>query len=154
MDAHHHDAAPGAAEAEGDDPRPVYEGDWQTATGAQKGAHSEAVRQWKLRQGLPVGGRMGAGSSQPVPRLPSAQPGSDPTRTVLEGIRDDTKALASDRIRASQALIALDRGDAEQGAQDSDLVQLRAVLETLDPTERLAWLQGERAEHVGAMPQA
>ena len=138
MDTHHHH--------EHDDPRPVYQGDWQSATGVQKGAHSEAVRQWKLRQGLPVGGRMPSGSEQPVPRIPSAAPGDAASRRVLEGIRDDAKALASDRIRATQALIALDRGE-EQAVQDSDLVQLRAVLETLDPSERLAWLQGERLAH-------
>jgi hypothetical protein len=151
-----------AAEAEtGDpDPRPVYAGDWKTATGAEKGAHAEAVRQWKLRNGVPVGGRMAAGSEQPVARKatpdaapPSAPPGDAASRRVLEEIRDDHRALASDRIRAAQQLIALDRGQEAQGAGDSDLVTLRSVLELLTPTERLAWLQGERAEHAaGSAP--
>jgi hypothetical protein len=153
-----------AAEAEtGDpDPRPVYAGDWKTATGAEKGAHAEAVRQWKLRNGVPVGGRMAAGSEQPVarkatPDAPSAgappPPADAASRRVLEEIRDDHRALASDRIRAAQQLIALDRGQEAQGAGDSDLVTLRSVLELLTPTERLAWLQGERAEHAaGSAP--
>ncbi len=145
--------SPGSPTAEdpyADAPRPVFQGDWNSATGKQKGDHSERVREWRRRQEAKGGGRMGAASGQPVSRTTSAPSPSgpaDPTRTVLEGIRDDTKALASDRIRASQALIALDRGDAEAGVQDSDLVQLRLVLEQLTPEERLAWLQGERAEH-------
>ena len=89
---------------------------------------------------------MGAASEQPVSGIapsPAALGPVDQTRAVLEGIRDDPQALASDRIRAASTLIALDRGE-EQHAVDSDLVQLRAVLETLQPEERLAWLQGER----------
>ena len=131
-----------------DDPKPVFDGDWQSATGVQKGQHSERVRQWRKRQAAKGQSPMGAASGQPVSRTSPV----DPTRTVLEAIRDDPKALASDRIRASQALIGLDRGEEQAGVQDSDLVQLRAVLETLPPEERLAWLQGERAEHaaVGA----
>ena len=130
-----------------DDPKPVFDGDWQSATGVQKGQHSERVRQWRKRQAAKGQSPMGAASGQPVSRAGLGAPPADPTRSVLEAIRDDPKALASDRIRAAQALIGLDRGDAEQGPVDSDLVQLRLVLEQLTPSERLAWLQGERAEH-------
>lgn len=144
MDAEHRD--------HDDDPKPVFQGDWNSATGAEKGRHSERVRQWRKRQEAKGGGRMAASSEQPVSRLRPDDPAVAASRTVLESIRDDRKALASDRIRATQALLALDRGDAAAGVQDSDLVQLRAVLETLDPSERLAWLQGERVE--AAMPDA
>ena len=158
-----HGAAEGvAAEAEAPayvpeppEPKPVFDGDWQSATGVQKGQHSERVRQWRKREEARVERdaqrRIAAGLDQPVSRLRpdgDAAPPHDQTRAVLEAIRDDPNALASDRIRAAQALIGLDRG-AEAEAVDSDLVQLRAVLETLEPHERLAWLQGERVAALG-----
>ena len=140
-----------AAKAEGD-PKPVYAGDWRTATGTEKGRHAEAVRQWKLRNGIAVGGRMGARSSQPVPHqpTPAAAPptGDAASRSVLVAIRDNPNAHDSDRIRAVQQLAALDRGDVEEGGGTSDLVALRSVLELLTPSERLAWLQGEREEGI------
>jgi len=142
-----------AQRAEGDDPKPVFQGDWNSATGEEKGRHSERVRQWKLRHGLPVGGRMGARPIQPVPptgiaATPSGQLplGDAASRAVLVAIRDNPAAHDSDRIRAVQQLAALDRGEAEGAAGESDLVALRSVLETLAPAERLAWLQGEREE--------
>lgn len=145
-------SAPGAPENPESDPKPVFQGDWNTSTGTEKGLHAEAVRQWKLRQGLKVGGRMGATSSQPVSRTTDGDAFDPANRQVLMDIRDDPRALASDRIRATQALLQLERG-AEVVGSDSDLVALRAVLETLRPEERLAWLQGERlaqAQGVGA----
>jgi hypothetical protein len=164
MDAAHHDtsAIPSATTPE-DDPKPVYAGDWRTATGTEKGRHAEAVRQWKLRNGIAVGGRMGARSSQPVPHqpapdaatpagtAPSGAPsaaGDAASRSVLVAIRDNPQAHDSDRIRAVQQLAALDRGEVEEGGGTSDLVALRSVLETLAPHERLAWLQGERMEGI------
>ena len=103
---------------------------------------------------------MGAGSNQPVSRLrpdaaaatpDAAGAPSDPrNRAVLEAIRDDHHALPSDRIRATQTLLQAERGADSVGQQDSDLVQLRAVLETLRPEERLVWLQGERLEGLSA----
>jgi hypothetical protein len=140
------------SEPEAPEPRPVFEGDWQSATGVEKGQHSERVRQWRKREeeraAREAQRRIAAGIEQPVSRITAtgaAASPDDPTRAVLEAIRDDHHALASDRIRAAQALIGLDRG-AEAEAVDSSLVQLRAVLETLQPEERLAWLQGERVE--------
>lgn len=138
------------------DPKPRFEGDWVSASGADKGRHSERVRQWRRREeereAAEAAGRMAAGSQQPVARNHSATPpsgagpASDPTRAVLEAIRDNTSAHDADRIRAAQQLIALDRGDAATGDDASGLVALRSVLELLTPEERLAWLQGERAE--------
>jgi hypothetical protein len=157
MDAAHHDtsAIPSATTPE-DDPKPVYAGDWRTATGTEKGRHAEAVRQWKLRNGIAVGGRMDARSSQPVPQQPTpdaaatalSAPPDAASRSVLIAIRDNSQAHDSDRIRAIQQLAALDRGDVEQGQGESDLVALRSVLELLTPSERLAWLQGEREEGI------
>lgn len=136
------------------DPKPVFDGDWQSATGVQKGQHSERVRQWRRREEeraeAEAQRRMAAGFVQPVSPVAPSPAADDPTRAVLVAIRDDVNALASDRIRAAQTLIGLDRGEAQQGPGESDLVQLRAVLETLQPHERLAWLQGERAEGIAA----
>lgn len=75
--------------------------------------------------------------------------GDAATRSTLVAIRDDQNAHDSDRIRAAQALIALDR-DAAQATGDgpSHLVALREVLDTLEPHERLQWLQGERIAHL------
>jgi hypothetical protein len=138
-----------AAEREAD-PKPVYPGDWQSATGVQKGQHSERVRQWRRREeerdAAEAAGRMVAGSEQPVAASPSAATPSDQTRAVLEAIRDNPSAHDADRIRAAQQLIALDRGAEAVGDDGSGLRALRSVLELLTPDERLAWLQGERVD--------
>jgi hypothetical protein len=139
------------------DPKPVYPGDWQSATGVQKGQHSERVRQWRRRElerdAAEAAERIGAGSQQPVGHDHRATPPSglppDPTRAVLEAIRDNPGAHDSDRIRAAQQLIALDRVDGAEAGSGSGLAELRTVLELLTPDERLAWLQGERLEHAG-----
>lgn len=154
------DADADAAQPEAPEPKPVFEGDWNSATGVEKGRHSERVRQWRkreeAREAAEARRRMGSGSEQQAARTTSAAspsgPGQpvDPTRAVLEAIRDNPSAHDSDRIRAAQQLIALDRvGDAEaQGG--SDLVALRDTLALLQPEERLAWLQGERLKAMGS----
>jgi hypothetical protein len=141
------------------DPRPVFDGSWSDATGDARAEHMRVVKAWKERQGAlgdaakagGAGSRMGARSDQPVPRIPppdAAALHSDPrNRAVLEAIRDDRNALPSDRIRATQTLLQAERGAAAQGQGESDLGALRDTLALLDPAERLAWLQGERAEH-------
>ena len=142
------------------DPKPTYDGDWQSATGVQKGQHSERVRQWRRREEERAAHEaqrlMGSGAEQPVPRMtpPAAPSGGapsavDPTRAVLEAIRDNPQAHDSDRIRAAQQLIALDRGGEVAEGDDGGLRQLRAVLELLNPDERLAWLQAERLSAKG-----
>lgn len=95
-----------------------------------------------------------------VPDVPSgdapASPGmapvfdSDPTRAVLEAIRDNPNAHDSDRIRASQELTRMSTAEAFQAPPQSDLVALRAVLETLPVTERIAYLKGEVDAHRAA----
>jgi hypothetical protein len=145
------DAAEGvAAEGVDPDPRPVYEGDWLSATGVEKGRHSQRVREWKARQKDVARSRMAPSPGQPVAALPSRDAAQAVTRAVLEGIRDDRDAHDSDRIRAAQQLIALDRAAEGVAHAPSPLYELRLALELLPPHERLAWLQGERAEHLGA----
>lgn len=139
------------SEAEGaPDERPVYQGDWNAATPAERGKHAAAVKAWKVRQ---AGSRIDTTFGQPVPRTTpqdSASPADPATRQVLVDIRDDPQALASDRIRAAQTLIALDKGAETAESAGSDLVVLRETLELLDPSERLAWLQGERLQALQA----
>ena len=131
-----------------DDPRPVFEGDWNSASGKDKGDHSERVRLWKERtgqsraktsRGLDSG--MDAQSAPHDARQPIANAAE---RRTLEAIRDDTHAHDSDRIRAAQTLIGMDTRTLEGGANGSDLVALKDILALLEAPERLAWLQGER----------
>jgi hypothetical protein len=136
-----------AAEGVDPDPRPVYDGDWLSATGVEKGRHSQRVREWKARQKDVARSRMAPSPGQPVAALP---PPDTVTRAVLESIRDNPGAHDSDRIRAAQQLIALDRAAEGVASAPSPLYELRLALELLPPHARLAWLQGERAEHLGA----
>lgn len=141
------------------DPRPVFQGDWGKATGKERQAHMTLVAAWKARQPGGDGdaqsrmaassGRLATPVAMPVPTGTAGTAGDAATRSVLVAIRDNANAHDSDRIRAAQALIALDR-EAEQatGAGPSHLVALRQVLDTLEPHERLAWLQGERLGHL------
>lgn len=132
----------------GDDPRPVFQGEWAKADGHARREHMEAVKAWKARN------PEAAAAAQSRTATPSGQPampvtpGDAATRTVLTSIRDDGSAHDSDRIRAAQALIAMDREAAQQVVGTSPLVALREALELLQPEERLAWLQGERLQHL------
>lgn len=132
------------------EPRPVFDGDWNSASGSAKGLHSERVRQWKARRDEAAEAerqsRMAAGSGQPA----SPTPTPDATTAVLTAIRDDGNAHDSDRIAAAKALTAMER-EAQATAQGpSPLVALAQALALLEPHERLAWLQGERIAHVHA----
>ena len=131
------------------EPRPVFDGDWNSASGTAKGQHSERVRQWKERRDAAAArvaqSQAGSGIGQPAVPVPTP----DATRAVLVAIRDDPGAHDSDRIRAAQALTSMEREDAAQVQGPSPLVALRQVLDTLAPHERLAWLQGERIAHMG-----
>ena len=134
------------------DPRPVFEGDWNSATGVEKGQHSQRVREWTARQGAKAQSRMATGLDREASTAQPLHPPPDAaTRAVLVAIRDSASAHDSDRIRAAQALIAMDREREQQQVGPSPLTALRQVLDTLQPHERLAWLQGER---LGAMGDA
>jgi hypothetical protein len=141
-------------QAPGLDPRPVFSGDWASATGQERQAHMVLVNAWKARQPGGDGdaqSRMGAGSAPPATSATTLPTGDAATRAVLVAIRDDASAHDSDRIRAASALIALDRErDATQGSGPSPLRALAEVLTLIAPEERLAWLQGERLEHMQA----
>jgi hypothetical protein len=102
--------------------------------------------------------RMAAGIGQPVGDAPSPAAATalltDPNYVALVRIRDDMNAHDSDRIRATDAILRMERGAEAQAVGISPLVALRQVLDTLAPEERLAWLQGERIAHVGEQAEA
>jgi len=136
-----------------DGPRPEAgngRGQWlrarQLRGKAAEAAAAEAAA-GAVAQGGAAQSQAGSGSSQPAPPIPT---GDAATRTVLVGIRDDGNAHDSDRIRAAQALISLEREGAAQAQGPSPLVALAQALALLEPHERLAWLQGERIAHVQA----
>jgi hypothetical protein len=121
--------------------RPKYDGDWASATPQQRGAHGQAVKQWRERTGQARGGkgakgqsRMGAGDA------PHAAHAAD--LALLQTIADDQQALPSDRIRAiDQKQRILSRVAAEQlESEHGPLVALRATLDTLPPAERVGAL--------------
>jgi hypothetical protein len=142
------------------DPRPTFDGAWNSATVAEREAHNGRIRAWKEAQGIALSQRTGGGvgeAQRPMaagsgrvaataqgPTLPP-----DATRAVLIGIRDDPQAHDADRIRAAQALIGMEREAQAQSDGPSPLVALRQVLDTLAPHERLSWLQGERVRGMG-----
>ena len=127
-----------------DDPRPVFEGDWKSASGVEKGEHSERVRQWKERNGVATGerakregakgeGRMAAGDGQPERH-------ADDLRDLQSVI--DHAPLASDRIRAIEAKqrILQRREQEEREEAHGPLVELRHTLEALPPDQRVGAL--------------
>ena len=159
-----HEYAPG-------DPRPVFTGGaWNSATAAEKEAHNGRIRAWKEAQGMAVGERTGAherrgrgrgaeaqsqagaGIDPQPPPIPSpVSPDAvalalslDPNYLALQRIRDDHTAHDSDRIRAIDGMRRMEQGAEAEAHGPTPLVALRHVLDTLQPHERLAWLQGER----------
>lgn len=132
-----------------DEPRPVFQGDWQSATGVEKGKHSQRVREWTARrdaaEAAKAQSQAGSGFVQPAT---SVRP--DATLAVLRAIRDDASAHDSDRISAAKAITSMEREEAATAHGPSPLVALRQCLDLLQPHERLAWLQGERIAHIGA----
>lgn len=123
------------------EPRPKYDGDWSSATPQQRGAHGQAVKQWKERTGQSTGGAAKAGAAKAGGRMaageaPHAAHAAD--LALLQTIADDRAALPSDRIRAiDQKQRILSRVAAEQlESEHGPLVALRAALDTLPSAER------------------
>lgn len=140
------------------DPRPVFEGDWQSASGREKGEHSERVRQWKARhpertgQGAKAGAakaqRPMAAGSRPQPS--DAQPHADDIAALQAVI--DHAPIQSDRIRAIEAKQRiLSRVEQEALAEaHGPLVALRDALSAIPEGDRVDALGGllgvQRAE--------
>ena len=122
------------------EPKPVFDGDWQSASGVEKGRHSQRVREWRERTGQSVTGKAAKAQSQAGTGLqPLDRDASD--LATLQAIADGAD-LSSDRIRAIEAKQRiLNRIEAEQAeAEHGELRALRAALDLLPEPERVAAL--------------
>ena len=150
--------APHEPSADGDAERPTYQGEWAKATGQQRQAHMQAVAAWKKAQGhkpTPQASSGRNGTVEPSARQhtdtleadASANADASASLEALRSIRDDKKALRSDRIRAAEALL---RSSGAQASSATDEVALwmamRTTLEAIPPGDALSWLLGELGE--------
>ena len=126
---------------EDDDPRPVFEGVWASASGVEKGEHSERVRLWKLRHPEHAGQRGDATAPGAQSRM--AEPSGEPERHAddLRALQHiiDTAPILSDRTRAIEAKQRiLGKVEAEErGREHGPLIDLRAALDALPPEARV-----------------
>jgi hypothetical protein len=131
--------------AEGaDDPRPVFAGDWNSASGAEKGAHSERVRQWKLRhpEAAPdhsADDDVAAIMAANRPKAGSA-PDADLGLRTLRSVAADKSAPASARVTAASALRAAE-AEAERTAAEDERARVTAALAAAPLPERLRLLE-------------
>ena len=149
------------AGAESGAERPVYPGEWAKATGHERQAHMQAIAAWKKAQGVKpqaqaLSGR--DGSVEPSARQhtgPLKADASDQRQSLeaLRSIRDDKKALRSDRIRAAEALLRSTSAQASSVGDEASLwLARRSAIEALPPGDALSWLLGELNEEAGAPP--
>ena len=134
----HHDPRP--------DPRPVFDGDWQSASGVEKGEHSERVRQWKERNGIATGQSAKRGGGGQSAKAQSQAQSHDEERerhlSTLQSVIDEPGALSSDRIRAVEARERILSRQAEEQALEvhGPLVALGEALRALPMEERVGAL--------------
>ena len=136
---------------EGEDPRPVYEGEWAKASGQQRARHATRVNAWRQRQkdkGLQPSSGSAFGSGKREEGQDKLEGVRQKANTAtLEAIRDDAKALRSDRIQAIRLLAQLEGGKASSDVDEVSVwLQRERVLSMLDPHERLGWLLGQLRE--------
>jgi hypothetical protein len=112
-----------------DDPRPVFEGDWKTASAQERGRHGAAVQRWQRRQ--------------PKPPEPESKPieGHEPHAAdiaTLDSVIRNAKHDA-DRIRAvdTKQRILARREAAAREEEHGDLVALHSTLLALPVEERV-----------------
>ena len=143
-----------------DDPRPVFPGHWPTATGKEKGDHSQRVREWKERHGLlpeqqvpdaakVSGSGSGAGDGEHDRDAHNLR--------TLRAIQSDPKTLPSDRIRSVEAeQRILNRLQVQQAEEAyGPLRELHAALSAVPQPERVALCtQLLSVEGTAAMPDA
>jgi len=135
--------------AEAHDPRPVFEGDWGSASGKERQAHLVKVNAWKRRNGL-----YGTGEGAPASRGKGADAevaailGSAPTDTpldsralrVLREIANDKSAPASARVTAANAL-RVEESASSAVAADLERDRVTQALSTVPLHERLLLLE-------------
>ena len=152
------------AGAESGAERPTYQGDWAKATGQERQAHMQAVAAWKKAQGVKPTPQASSGRNGSVE--PSARQHTDTLEAgasadasasleALRQIRDDKKALRSDRIRAAEALLRSSTAQASSATDEVALwMAMRTTLEAIPPGDALGWLLGELGEVVGGTGHA
>ena len=139
---------------EGEDLRPVFQGEWGKADGYARQAHLVRVNAWRQRQkrkGLVPSSDPASGSTKPRTGQEAQTARSLKANvTTLEAIRDDPKALRSDRINAVRLLASLSGQEASSGVDGVVLWRERhATLSLIPEAQRLAWLLGELREEEG-----
>lgn len=114
-----------------DDPRPVFDGDWATASGLEKGLHADRVKKWKARQSATA----------------NTGPGGAPTRSVEPEVeRDRTLALRTARSIAKNPTAR----DADRLAAASLLARIEEVQSTAKPPS-IAALEALSTEELEAL---
>ena len=129
---------------EGDDPRPVFEGDWQSASAADKGRHGQAVKAWLKRHPeakLAATTALDAESAAAI--LGSGKPDAPLASLALRTLRRiaaDTSAPASAQVTAANALHGYER-EARDTAESAARAERTAALAAAPMPERLAMLE-------------
>ena len=149
-DDQHLEDSEGAEAAEGaeDDPRPVFEGDWASASGAEKGRHGQLVRQWKERHGLlkraaPASADAAGVDAEVAAILGSVEPSARLDSRAARVLRDISEAAdqpGSARVSAARALVEEER-EAQRLADSETRRAATAALLTLPTPQRLRLLE-------------
>ena len=148
------------AGAESGAERPTYQGDWAKATGQERQAHMQAVAAWKKAQGVKPTPQASSGTNgtvEPSARQHTHTLEADASASLeaLRSIRDDKKALRSDRIRAAEALLRSSTAQASSATDEVALwMAMRTTLVAIPPGDALGWLLGELGEVVGGTGHA
>lgn len=128
------------------DPRPVFEGDWSSASAQQKGAHGAAVKKWKARHEASGAEAQRGEGAKPETGAPAGdgQPErhADDLRALQAVI--DHAPINSDRIsaiREKQRILAQVEAQAMAEAH-GPLVALHEALSALPPEHRVEALGG------------
>ena len=132
----------------------MFEGEWGKADGYARQAHLVRVNAWRQRQKakglMPSSGRASGSTKPNLPQDTLEASGSKANTATLEAIRDDPKALRSDRIQAVRLLAQLEGGKASSDRDEVVVwMQREKTLQLIDPPQRLAWLLGELREDEG-----
>ncbi len=124
------------------EPRPVFEGDWASASGVEKGRHSRRVEEWKERTGQRTEPRAAKGQSPMAAGVEPQLRHADDLAT-LEAIIHSAP-LNSDRISAIRQKQAILAQVAEEALAEAHgpLVALRDALSAIPEGERVDALGG------------
>jgi len=117
------------------DPKPVFMGDWNSASGREKGEHSERVRQWRKAQGYEPPARMAPGSDQRATHADDL--------AALQRLIDSPQSLPSDVTRAIEAKQRILHRQEESQREElhGPLLALHAVVVEVPSTERAELLR-------------